>query len=164
MSLGMRICTSSLTFSLLQLIKILLLIFNHSVVSNSLWPDGLQHARLPCPSPTPGSCTNSCPLSRWCHPTISPSVSPFFSRLQSFPGSGHFQTSQVFTSGGQSIGASTSASVLPMNIQDWFPLGLTGLILQSKGLTRIFSSTTVWKHQFFGAPPSLWSRFSSSHL
>jgi len=163
MSLGMRICSSSLTFSLLQLIKILLLIFNHSVVSNSLWPDGLQHARLPCPSPTPGSCTNSCPLSRWCHPTISPSVSPF-SRLQSFPGSGHFQTSQVFTSGGQSIGASTLASIFSMNIQDWFPLGSTGLILQSKGLTRVFSSTTLWKHQLFGAPPSWWSRFFSSHL
>ena len=122
--------------------------FSHSVVSDSLRPHGLQHTRLPCPSPTPGACSNSCPLSQWCHPAISSSVIPFSSCLQSFPASGSFPMSQVFTSGGQSIGA--SASVLPMNIQDWFPLRLTGLIsLQSKGLSRVFSNTTVQKHQFF---------------
>ena len=116
-------------------------------MSNSLWPHGLQHARLPCPSPSPGACSNSCPLSRWCHPTISSSVIPFSSCLQSFLVSGSFPMSQLFTSYGQSIGA--SASVLPMNIQGWFPLGK----LQFKGLSRVFSSTTVWKHQFFGAQP-----------
>ena len=106
--------------------------------------------RLPCPSLSPRACSNSCPLSRWCHPTISSSVVPFSSCLQSFPASGSFQMSQ-FTSGGQSIGASSSASVLPMNIQDWFPLGLTGLIsLQSKGLSRVFSHTTVQNIQFMG--------------
>ena len=110
-------------------------------MSNSLQPHGLLHARLPCPSPTPGACSNSCPSSRWCHPTISSSVVPFSSCLQSFPASGSFPRSQFFASGGQSIGA--SASVLPMTIQDWFPLGWTGLILQSKGLSRVFSSTTV---------------------
>ena len=105
---------------------------------------GLQHARLPYPSPTPRAYSNSCPWSRWCHPTISCSVVPFSSHLQSFPASGSFQMSQFFTSGGQSIGISSSASVLPMNIQDWFSLGLTGLIsLQSKGLSRVFSNTTV---------------------
>ena len=115
---------------------------------NSLRPHGLQHARLPCSSPTPRACSNSCPLSRWCHPTISSSVVPFSSCLQSCPARGSFQKSQFFTSGGQSIGA--SASVLPMNIQDWSPLGWTGLIsLQSKRLSRVFSSTTVQKHQFF---------------
>ena len=113
-------------------------------MSDSLWPHGLQHARLPCVPPTPSACSNSCPLSRWCHPTISSSVGPFFSCLQSFPGSGSFLMSQFFTSGGQSIGA--SASVLPMNIQDWFPLGLTGLIsLQFKGLSRIFSQHHILK-------------------
>ena len=113
--------------------------FSCSVVSNSLWPHGLQHARLPCPSPTPGACSNSCPSSRWCHPTISSSVVPFPSCLQSFPASGSFPMSQFFTSGGQSIGISASASVLPMNIQDWFALGLTGWIsLLSKGLSRVF--------------------------
>ena len=96
-------------------------------MSDSLCPHGLQHARLPCPSPTPGACSNSCPLSQWCHPTISSSIVPFSSCLQSFPGSGSFPMSQFFSSGGQSIGASVLASVLPMNIQDWFPLGLTGL-------------------------------------
>ena len=96
--------------------------FSHSVVSNSLWPHGLQHARPPCPSPTPEVYSNSCPLSRWCHPTISSSVIPFSSCLLSFPASGSFQMSQFFPSGGQSIGVSASASVLPMNIQDWFPL------------------------------------------
>ena len=113
---------------------------------------GPQHARPPCPSPTPGVYLISCPLSRWCHPTISSSVVRFSSCLKSFPASGSFQMSQFFASGGQSIGVSASASVLPMNIQDWFPLGLTGWIsLQSKGLSRVFSNTTVQKHQFFGS-------------
>ena len=116
--------------------------FSHSFMSNSLQSHGLQHARLPCPSPTPGAYSNSCPSSQWCHPTISSSVVPFSSLLQSFPASGSFPMSQFFTSGGQSFGVSVSASVLPMNIQDWFPLGLTGLILQSKGLSRVFSNTT----------------------
>ena len=115
-------------------------LFSCSVVSDSLWPRGLQHARLPGPSPTPGACSNSCPSSRWCHPTISSSVVPFSSCFQSFP----VFSNQFFISGGQSIGVSASSSVLPMNIQDWFPLGWTGLIsLQSKGLSRVFSSTTV---------------------
>ena len=126
--------------------------FNCSVVSDSLRPHGLQHARLPCPSPIPGVYSNSRPSSQWCHPTISSSVIPFSSCLQSFLGSGSFPVSQFFASGGQSIGVSASASVLPMNIQDLFPLGLTGLIsLQSRGLSRVFSITTVQKHQFFGA-------------
>ena len=134
--------------------------FSHSVTSNSLRPHGLQHPRLPCPSPTLGACSNSCPLNRWCHPTISSSVIPFC--LQSFPASRSFPMSQFFASGGQSIGVSASASVLPMNIQDWFPSGLTGLIsLQSKGLSRSFSNITVQKHQFFNAQLSLWS---NSHI
>ena len=121
-------------------------------MSDSLLSHGLQHARPPCPSPIPGVYSNSCPSSRWCHPTISSSVVPFSSRLQSFPGSGSFQMSQLFASGGQTIGVSALASVLLMDIQDWFPLGLTGLIsLQSKGLSRVFSNTTVHRHQFFGA-------------
>ena len=125
--------------------------FSHSVMSDYLGPQGLQHAKVPCPSPTPRVCSNSCPSSRWCHPTISSSV-PFSSCLQSFPASGSFQMSQFFTSGDQNIGASASASVFPMNIQDWFPLGLTGLIsLKSKGLSRVFSSTIIWKHLFFSA-------------
>ena len=112
-------------------------------MSDSLQRYGLQHTRLPYSSTTPRACSNSCPLSRWCHPTISSSVIPISSCLQSFPASGSFQMSQLFASGGQSIGVSASASVFPMNIQDWFPLGLTGLIsLQSKGLSRVFSSTT----------------------
>ena len=128
----------------------------HSVVSNSLQPHGLLHARLPCPPPTPEACSNSCPSSWWCHPTISSSVIPFASCLQSFPASGSFLMSQFFASGGQCIGASASAPVLPMNIQDWFLLGLTGLIsLQSKGLSRVFCSTTVQKHQFFSTQSSL---------
>ena len=136
--------------------------FSHLVVSDSLWPHGLQHARLPCSSPTPRACSNSCPSSQWCYPTISSSVSPFSSRLQSFPASGCFPMSQSFASGDQSTGVSASASVLPMNIQDWFPLVWTGLIsLQSKGLSRVFSNTTVQKHQFFGAQLSLWS---NSHI
>ena len=126
-----------------------------SVASNSLWPHGLQHARLPCPSSVPGACSDSCPSSRWCHPTSSSSVIPFSSCLQSFSASGSFPVSQFFTSGGQTIGA--SASVLPMNIQDWSPSGWTGLIsLKSKGLSRVFSNTTIQKHQFFGAQLSLW--------
>ena len=131
-------------------------LFSHSVMSDSFAPQGLQHARLPCPSPTPGACSNSCPLSQWCHPTIPSSVFPFSSHLQSFPASESFPMNQFFASGGQSIGASASVSVLPMNIQDWFPLGLTGLIsLLSKGLSRVFSSTTVQKHQVFDAQSSL---------
>ena len=128
--------------------------FSRSVVSNSLRPHGLQHTRLPCPSPTPGAYTNSCSLSQWCHPIISPSVFPFSSHLQSFPTSGSFPMSQPSTSGVQSIRTLASASVLPVTIQGWFPLGLTGLIsLQSKGLSRVFSSTTIQKHQFFGTQP-----------
>ena len=123
--------------------------FSCSVLSDSLGLHGLQHAKLPCPSPTLRACLNSCPSSRWCHPTISSCVDPFSSCLQSFPASGSFPRSG---SGGQSIGISTSTSVLPVNIQDWFPLGLTGLIsLQSKGLSRIFSNTTVQRHQFISA-------------
>ena len=130
--------------------------FNHSVVSDSLLPHGLQHASLPCPSLTPRACSNSCPSSWWCHPIISSSVVPFCSRPQSFPASGSFQMSQFFISGGQSVGISASASVLPMNTQNWFPLGLTGWIsLQSKRLSRVFSNTTVQKHQFFNAQLSL---------
>jgi len=122
---------------------------SHSVLSDSLGPHGLQYARLPCPSPTPEAYSNSCPLSWWCHPTISSSVVPFSSHLRSFPVSGSFQMSQFFASGGQGIGVSASASVLPMNIQDWLPLGWTGWIsLQSKGLSRVFSNTMVQKHQF----------------
>ena len=130
--------------------------FGGPVMSDSLWPHGLQHTSLPCPSPTPKACSNSCPLSQWCHPTISSSVIPFFSCLQSFPASGFFPMSQFFALSGQSIGVSASASVLPMNIQAWFPLGLTGWIsLQSKGLSRVFSNTTVQKHQFFSTQLSL---------
>ena len=130
--------------------------FSHSVMSYSLRFHELQHARLPCPSPTPGVYPNSCPLSQWCHLTISSSVIPFSSCPQSFPASGSFQMSQLFASGGQNIGVSASTSVLPMNIQDWFPFGWTGWIsLQSKGLSRVFSNTTVQKHQFFGAQLSL---------
>ena len=130
--------------------------FSRSVVSDSLLPHGLQHARPPCPSPTLGAYSNSCPSRRWCHPTISSSVVPFSSCLQSFPASGSFQMSQFFTSGGQSIGVSASTLVLPMNIQGWFPLGLTGWIsLQSKGLSRVFSNITVQKHQFLSTQLSL---------
>ena len=136
--------------------------FSCSVMSDSLWPRGLQHARLPCSSLSPRACLNSCPLSQWCHPTISSFVTLFSSCLQSFPASGVFPVSWFFTSGGQSIGA--SASVLPMNIQDWCPLGLTGLIsFQSKGLSRVFSNTTAQEHQFFGTQPSLWSTLTSVH-
>ena len=137
-----------------------LLLFSHSVTTNSLQAQGLQHARLPCVSPSPGACSNSCPLSQWRHPSISSSVIPFTSCLLSFPASGSFPMNWHFASGGHSITPSLSASVLPMNIQDWFPLELTGLIsLPSKGLSRVFSNTTVQKHQFIGAQPSLWSNF-----
>ena len=116
--------------------------FSRSVMSDCLWPHGLKHIRLPCPSLTPGPCSNSCLWSQWCHLTISSSLASFFSYLQSCPASESFPMSQFFASGGQSIGPSASASVLPMNIQDWFPLGLTGLIsLLSKGLSRVFSNT-----------------------
>ena len=130
--------------------------FSHSVMSGSLRPHGLQHTRLPCPSPTPWIYSNSCLLSRWCHPTISSSDVPFSSCLQSFPASGSFQMSQFFTSVGQRTGVSALASVLPMNIQDWFALGWTGWIsLLSKGLSRVFSNTPIQKHQFFRAQLSL---------
>ena len=122
----------------------------------TLWPREPQHARPPCPSPTPGVYSNSCPLSQWCHLTISSSVVPFSPWLQSFPISGSFQISQLFTLGAQNIGVSASISVLPMNTQDWFPLGWTGWIsLLSKGLSRVFSSTTVQNHQFFSTQLSL---------
>ena len=136
--------------------------FSRSDVSNSLWPHELQHARPPCPSPTPGVHPNSCPLSWWCHPTISSSVVPFSSCPQSLPASGSFPMSQLFAWGGQSIGVSALASVLPMNTQDRSPLEWTGWIsLKSKGLSRVFSNTTVQKCQFFGAQPS---SQSNSHI
>ena len=136
--------------------------FSCSVVSDSLKPHVLQHTRPPCPPPTAGIYPNSCPSSWWCHPTISSSDVPFSSCPQSLPASGSFQMSQFFTSGGQSIEVSASVSVLPMNTQDWFPLGWTCWIsLQFKGLSRAFSNTTVQKHQFFGARLSLWS---NSHI
>ena len=136
--------------------------FSHSVVSNSLWPHESQHARPPCPSPTPRVYSNSCPLSWWCHPAISSTVIPFSSCPQSLPASGSFPMSQFFTWGGQSIGVSASTSVLPMNTQDLSPLGWTCWIsLQSKGLSRVFSNTTVQKHQFFVAQPS---SQSNSHI
>ena len=141
---------------------LLLLLFSHSVSSNSLLPHGLQHARLPCPLPTPRACSNSCPLSQWCHPTLLSSVAPFSFCPQSLPASGSFPMSQFFASDCQSIRASASASVLPMNIQDWFPLWLTGLTSsQSKWLSRTFSNTTVQQHQFFSTQSSLWS---NSHI
>ena len=131
--------------------------FSHSVMSNSLQPHGLWHVKLSCPSPTPGAYSNLCPSSQWCHSTISSSVVPFSSCFQSFSASGSFPMSPFFISGGQSIEVSASASVLPMSTQDWFPLGLTGLIsLQFKGLSRVFSNTTIQKHQFFSAQLSLW--------
>ena len=135
----------------------------HSVVSESLQPHGLQHTRLSCPPPTPGTCSDSYPMSWWCHPTISSSVIPFSFWIQSYPASGSFLRSQFFTSSGQSIGASASASVLPpMNTQGWFPLGWTGLIsLPFKGFSGVFTNTTVHKHQFFGAQLSI---RSNSHI
>jgi len=135
--------------------------FTRSIMSNSLWPHEPQHAKPPCPSPTPGVHPNPCPLSRWCCPTISSSVIPFISCPQSFPASRSFQISQLFTWGGQSTAVSVSISVLPMNTQDWY-LGWTHWIsLQSKGLSRVFSNTTVQKHQFFGT--QLYSQ-SNSHI
>ena len=132
--------------------------FSRSVVSDSLWPHGLQHTRLSCPSPTLGVYSNSCPLSWWCQPTISSSAAPLSFCLQSCPASGAFPVSCLFISGGQTIGVCTSVSVFSMNIHGWFPSGLTGLIsLQSKGLSRVFSNTTVQKHQFFSTQLSLWS-------
>ena len=140
-------------------LSLLLLLFSHQVVSNSPWPHGLKHTRLPCPSPSPRVCPSSHPLSRWCHPTTSSSVTLFSFCLQPFPASGSFPVSQLFTLGGQSIGA--SASVLPKSIEGWFPW-LTSLIsLLSRKLSRVFSSITVWKHQFFSTLPSL---LSSSHI
>ena len=126
-------------------------------MSNSLWPHGLQHTSLLHPSPSPGTCSNSCPSSRWCHPTTSSSFVPFSSCPQSFPASESFPISQFFASGSQSVRASASASALPVNIQGWFPLGLTGLIsLQSMGLSRVLQHHSL-KHQFFSVQPSLWS-------
>ena len=134
--------------------------FSRSVVSDSLWPHELQHARPPCPSPTPGVHPNSCPSSRWYHPAISSSVIPFSFCPQSLPASESFPMSQLFTWGGQSIGDSALASVLPKNTQGWSPLEWTGWIsLQSKGLSRVFSNTTVQKHQFFGPQLSSQSHF-----
>ena len=136
--------------------------FSCSAVSDSLQPHGLQHVRPPCTSSTPRACSNSCPLRQWCNSTISSSVLPISSCPISLPASGSLLRSQFFASGGQSIGASASASVCPVNIQGWFPLGLAGLIsLLSKGLSRVFSSTTIWKHHFFGPQSSLWF---SSHI
>ena len=135
-----------------------LLLFSHSVVSNSLWPHELQHTRLPCPSLSPRACPNSCQLSWWCHPTISSSVIPFSSCLRSFPATGSFPMNQFFTSGGQSTGVSASASALPMNNQGWFPLGWTGWIsLFPNRFSWVFSSTKILKHQFFSTQSSLWS-------
>ena len=136
--------------------------FSHSVVSDYLQPHGRQHPRPPCPSPTPRVYSNSCPLSQWCHPTISSSAIPFSSCLQSFPTSGSFQMSQLFTSGSQNVGVSALASFLPNKSQGWSPSEWSGWIsLQSKGLSRVFSNTTVQKHQFFGAQPS---SQSNSHI
>ena len=147
----------------LGILILLLLLFSRSVMSDSLQSHRLQHTRL-CPSPTPRAYSNSCPLSPCCHPTISPSVVPFSSCLQSFPASGSFPMSQFFASGGQSTRVSASASVLPVNIQGWFSLGLTGLIsLMSKGLWRVFSSTTFRKCQFFGAQPLYGPALTSIH-
>ena len=135
--------------------------FSSLVVFNCLWPHGLQHARPACPWPTPGVHPNPCLWSQWCHPTISSSVIPFSSCPQSSSASGSFQMSQLFASGGQNIGVSASTSVPPMNTQDWSPLGWTGWIsLQSKGLSRVFSNTTLQKHQFFGTPFLM----SNSHI
>ena len=136
--------------------------FSHSVMSDPLRPHGGQYARLPFPSPTPGACSNSRPLSWWCHPAISSPVVPFSSCPQSLPASGSFPMSQLFAWGGQSTGVSVSTSALPMNTQYWSRLGLTGWIfLQSKGLSRVFSNTTVQKHWFFSAQPSFWT---NSHI
>ena len=147
--------------TLIKLSPVGIILFRPSVMSNFLQPHGMQHPRLSCPTPSPRVCSYSCPLSRWCHPTISPSVVLFSSCPQSLPALGSFPMSRLFACSGQSVGASVLASVLPMNIQDWFPLGLTGLMLQLQGLSRVFSNTTVQKHQFFSAQLSFWS---NSHI
>ena len=157
------ICVDSwfLSFVVLMFFKVSVQ-FSRSVVSDSLWPHESQHARPPCPSPTPGVHSDSRPSSQWCHPATSSSIIPFSSCPQSLPASGSFPMSQLFAWGGQSIGVSASASVLPTNTQDWSHLGCTGLItLLSKGLSRGFSNTTVQKHRFLGAQLSLWS---NSHI
>ena len=168
-SLSSGVCSDIMFIELVMLSNhlilcrpLLLLFFQFSSVAQlclkTLWPHGLQHARLPCSSPTPGACSHSCPWSWWCHPTISSSVIPFSSCLQSFPAWGSFPMTQLFASDGQNTGALASASVLPKNIQDWFPLGWTGwMSFQSKGLSKVFSDTTVQKHQFFCAQLSLQS-------
>ena len=144
------------SYNWLSSILISFIHFSHSVLSDSLWPHGLQQARLSCQSPTPGAYSNLCLAQRWCHPNISSCVVPFSSYLQSFPASRSFPMSQFSASGGWSTGVSASASVFPMNIQDWFPLGWTGSIfLPSNGLSRVFSNTIVQKHQFFGTQLSL---------
>ena len=149
-------------FSLFSSVQFSSVQFSHSVVSDSLWPHESQHARPPCPSPTPGVYPDSCPSSRWCHPAISSSVVPFSSCPQYLPASGCFPVSQLFTWGGQSTAISASASFLPMNTQDWSPSGWTGWIsLQSKGLSRVFSNTTVQMHQFFSTQLS---SQSNSHI
>ena len=151
------VCIKNSYFSLINSVQ-----FSHSVVSDSMRPHEPQHARPPCPSPNPEVHRNPCPLSQWCYPTISSSVIPFSSCLQSFPASGSFQMSQLFASSGQSIGVSASTSVLPMNTQDWSPSEWTDWIsLQSKGLSRVFSNTTVQKHPFFSAQLS---SQSNSHI
>ena len=140
----------------------MLLLFIYSVMPDSLWPYGLQHGRFPCAPPSPRVCSNLCPLNQWCHPKISSSVTLFSCCSQSFPASGSFSASQLFTLGSQSIAASASTSVLPKNFQGWFPFGWTDLIsLLSEELSRIFSSTIVWKHQTLGTQISLWSK---SHI
>ena len=157
-----RFCTQGPQLSSCTLPDHWLLLLSHSAVSDSLQLHGLQHPRLPCSLPSPGVCSNSCPSSQRCHPTILSSVIPFSSCLQSFPASGSFPMSQLFAWGGQSIGLSALPSILPKNTQDWSPLEWTGWIsLQSKGLSRVFSNTTIQKHQFFSAQPSLWS---NSHI
>ena len=149
-------------FTIIDYIHSVSVQFSRSVMSDSSQPHESQHARPPCPSPTPGLHSDSRPSSQWCHPATSSFVIPFSSCLQSFPASGSFPVSQFFTSVGQSIGVSASASVLPRNIQEWFPLGWTGWIsLKSKGLSGVFSKITVQKHQFFGAQLSLGS---NSHI
>jgi len=155
-----KYCPRTVGPSILMFLNITSVQFNRSVVSDSLRPQKSQHARPPCPSPTPGVHSNSCPSSRWCHPAISSSVIPFSSCPQSLPASESFPMSQLFAWGGQSFGVSALALVLPMNTQDWSPLGWTGWTsLQSKGLSRVFSSTTVQKHQFFGTQLSSQSNF-----
>ena len=150
----------ALLLSIFQIFQFILVVQSCS----TLQPHGLQHARLPCPSPAPGVCSNSCPSSQWCHPTISSSVVPLSSCLQSFPASGSLPMSQFFASGGQSIGVSASALILSLNIHNWSPLGWTSWIsLQSKGLSRVFSNTTVQKHQFFSTQPSCSPAFTSKH-